>query len=239
MMFEAFDCHSITAPACDTHNTVKSLDDRAIVTFFLRGLYHFLKTGSLTANQLKALEVAEHKLGEADEVTLQPLVRDPLGILDASLSHIDETKKVKNWMRLLTGALAWSVQGKYDSSVNWDEAIVWSLEYEIDTGQLDIEQAGLRSEKLRSIKAEVDRMSVHWWPGWSSYPKGYPPDIYCFDVSLLPSQYLLKSGSKSEVIFRHSFYGKFQWYVWFTAPETVKTAIANALQEVNSKPSTT
>jgi hypothetical protein len=239
MMFEAFDCDSITVPSCDKHNTVKSLDDRAIITFFLRGLYHGLKTGSLTANQLKALEVAEHKLGKANEVTLQPLVRDPLGIVDAPLSHIDETKKVKNWMRLLTGALAWSVQGNYDSSVNWDKAIVWSPEYAIDTGQLDIEQAGLRLEKLRSIKAEVDRSSVYWWPGWSSYPRGYPPDIYHFDVSLLPSQYLLKSGSKSEAIFRHCFYGKFQWYVWFTASETVKTTIASALQEVNSKPSKT
>lgn len=237
MMFEAFDCDSITVPSCDRHNTVKSLDDRAIVTFFLRGLYYGLKKGSLTASQLRALEVAEHKLGKATEVTTQPLVRDPLGIVDTRFSHIDETRKVKDWMRLLTGALVWSVQGKHDSSVNWDQAMVWSPEYVVDTDQLDIEQAGLRLEKIRSIKAEVDRVSVYWWPGWTSYPRGYPPDIYRFDVSLLPSQYLLKSDSKPEVIFRHCFYGQFQWYVWFTASEAVKTTIAGALQEVSSKSS--
>jgi hypothetical protein len=237
MMFEAFDCDSITVPSCERHNTAKSLDDRAIVTFFLRGMYYSLKTGSLTTNQLKALDVPEYKPAKANEVTLQPLVRDPLGVVDAPLSHIDETKKVKDWMRLLTAALTWSVQGNYDPSVNWDQAIVWSPEYAADTGQLDIEQAGFRLGKLRSIKTEVDRISVYWWPGWTSYPKGYPPDIYRFHVSLLPSQYLLKNGSKSEVIFRHRFYGQFQWYVWFTASETVKTTIASALQEISSKSS--
>jgi hypothetical protein len=237
MMFEAFDCDSITVPSCERHNTAKSLDDRAIVTFFLRGMYYSLKTGSLTTNQLKALDVPEYRLAKANEVTLQPLVRDPLGVVDAPLSHIDETKKVKDWMRLLTAALTWSVQGNYDPSVNWDQAIVWSPEYAADTGQLDIEQAGFRLGKLRSIKTEVDRISVYWWPGWTSYPKGYPPDIYRFHVSLLPSQYLLKNGSKSEVIFRHRFYGQFQWYVWFTASETVKTTIASALQEISSKSS--
>jgi hypothetical protein len=236
MMFEAFDCDSITVPSCDSHNTARNLDDRAIVTFFLRGLLYSFKTGSLTPNQLKAYELAQHKLGEANEATLQPLVRDPLGVMDVPLSHIDETKKVKDWMRQLTAALTWSVQGNYDPSVNWDQAIVWSPEYAVDIGQLDIEQAGLKLKKHRSIKSEVDRISVYWWPGWTSYPRGYPPDIYHFHVSLLPSQYLLENGSKSEVIFRHCFYGQSQWYVWFAATDTVKTIVESALREMSSEP---
>jgi hypothetical protein len=136
-------------------------------------------------------------------------------------------------MRQLTGALVWSTLGNYDSSANWDEAVVWSPEYATDTEPLDIQQAVSRLERLRAIKAEIDRISVHWWPGWSSYPRGYPPDIYHFDVSLLPSQYLLKNSSEVDLVFRHCFYGKFQWYVWFTASKAVKTTIAGALQRVS------
>jgi hypothetical protein len=238
IMFEAFDCDSITVPSCEKHNTARSLDDRAIVTFFLRGLSHSLKSGSLTPNQLKALEMAEHKLGEAREITLQPLVRDHFGMVDTPLSHIDETAKAWNWMRQLTGALTWSVLGDYEPSINWDTAIVWSPEYVVDTGLLDIQQAGLRLDRLGSIKAEVDRIAVHWWPGWSSYPRRYPPDIYRFDVSLVPSQYLLRNSSKFELIFRHCFYGQFRWYVWFTASKVIKTVISSALRRVSSESST-
>jgi hypothetical protein len=233
MMFEAFNCDSITVPSCEKHNTVRSLDDRAIITFFLAGLYYYFRVGSLTENQLRAFEIAQHKLKNASEVTLQPLVRDPLGNLDTSFSHIDETAKVKNWMRQLTGALVWSVLGNYDSSINWDEAIVWSPTYRVDTGLLDIQQAGLELGKLRSIESDLNRISIHWWAGWSSYPNGYPCDIYRFDVSLLPSQYLLQNDSRPELIFQHHFYGKFPWYVLFAASKDTKTTIANVLQEVN------
>jgi hypothetical protein len=233
-MFEAFDCDSITVPACDRHNTAKNLDDRAIVAFFLRGLYTGFKSGTLTENVLRAFEVAERNLKNAREVTLRPLVVDPIGELDTPLSHIDETAKVKAWMRQLTAALVWSVVGEFDPSVRWDDAVVWSPEFAPDTGLLNIEEAKLRIERLQSIKSNINSLAVQWWPGWSSFPREYPRDIYRFELSFIPSQYLLRDESDTGIIFRHWFYSQFSWFVWFTAPQQVRLLIMNTVKKMHS-----
>jgi hypothetical protein len=233
-MFEAFDCDSITVPACDKHNTEKHLDDRAIVAFFLGGLYTGFKSGVLTENVLRAFEEAERNLKNAREVTLRPWVSDPLGNLDTPLSHIDALGKVRAWMRQLTAALVWSVVGEYDPEIKWDEAIVWSPEFAPDTGLLSIEEAGIQLERLQSIKANVNGLAVQWWPGWSSYPREYPRDIYRFELSFLPSQYLLIDGSKLEILFRHWFYGQFSWYVWFTTSQQIKLTLVDTVKKIHS-----
>ncbi len=233
-MFEAFDCDSITVPACDKHNSAKSLNDRAIVTFFLRGLHTCFKSGTLTKDVLRAFEVAERSLRNAREVTLRPLVMDPLGKLNTPLSHIDEAAKVKAWMRQLTAALIWSVVGKRDTTIKWDEAIVWSPEFVPDTGLLSVEEAGIQLERLQSIKANVDRLAVQWRPGWSSYPREYPRDIYRFELSFLPSQYLLRDGNNLGILFRHWFYGQFSWYVWFTTSQQTKLTLVDTVKKIHS-----
>src|SRR5437667_5843967 len=64
-MFDAFDCSAITVPSCEAHNNDKNLADRAILSFFMRGLYYSLRDATLTPNVLKALAAAEKKLTHA------------------------------------------------------------------------------------------------------------------------------------------------------------------------------
>ena len=231
-LFEAFDCDSITVPSCEKHNTRRSNDDKIIRTFLLKGLYFGLRQGTLTENQLKALERSYDSLGEAQEVTLCPLVKDPLGELDSPLSHIDRTDRIWKWMRQLTAALVWSVVGFYDSTIEWNEAIVWSPEYAIEPEEYSIEHVQRKLLKLQDIKGRLNQIVIRWWPGWSAYPKEYPPDIYRFEIGMLPDRYWV-SEDRPEIVFQHRFYGTFSWYVWFVSSPGVKRTIWDALQQVS------
>lgn len=205
-MFEPFDCDSITVPSCDKHNSQKNLDDRAIMEF------------------------AVPKVSHTQEVTLQPFVADPSGELNTSLTHIDQTERIITWTRQLTAALIWSVTGNFDKSINWDEAMIWSPEYVIGKGPSSIADAVSKLTRLRAIKSEINKLAVKWWPGWSSFPKRYPSDIYRFEISFLPSLDLLLCDKSNEIIFRHWFYGAFSIYAWFTASRLTKDMISKIVK---------
>jgi len=231
VMFEAFDCDSITVPSCDKHNTEKNLDDRAIVELLIKGLFIKFRYGSLTQNTLKAIEAAYPKLGNANEVSLRSWVKDPRGELDTHLSYLDKQVDINKWMIKLTAALVWSVIGDFDEAIEWDNAIAWSPEFVKGDDALGIEQAGLKLQKFRKLKTEITSLGAKWWSGWSAYPRSYPPDIYHFEISFLPSQYFLEDSSELEIIFRHRFYSTFSWYVWFTASKATKQSIMSIVRK--------
>lgn len=230
-MLRPFECDSVTVPSCDEHNTDKNLDDRAIVTFFLKGLYYSFKTGALTTNQIAALQ--DYHLDHAQEVELDNLVMDPEGKFDVPLSHIDDTHKVMSWTRNLTAAIIWSGTGEHDQLIDWDNAYVWSPEYVEDRGKINLEEAQINFQRTRLIKEYVNRQSIHWWSGWSAYPRPIPPDIYRFEISQLPHQFLLENVTGLEMIIRHIFYGKFSWYVWFSASQSTWAIIMDKIIKVN------
>jgi hypothetical protein len=234
-MFEAFDCDSITVPACDLHNSKRSLIDRAVLVFLLRALEYRFRSGSLTNNQMEAYRVAQPKLGYAKEVTTPPIVADPRGELDTTGSYIDECTKVEIYMRQLTAAMVWSVIGEFDCCINWDEARSWSPDFLAAKAPGSISAVGRQLKRQKSEKASIQDRALHWWSGWSSFPKEYPPDVYHFDVSLMPSQYMLKGGNEQEVTFAHRFYGDFTWYVQFVASQQTKYGIADVLKDINAE----
>jgi len=230
-MFEAFSCDSITVPSCDKHNTEKGLDDRAIVEFLIKGSFVGLRYGSLTPNIFKAMEKAEPKLGNADEVSLRSWLNDPQGELGSSLAYLDGSIDIKVWMRQLTAALVWSATGNFDESIEWDNARVSSPEFIQSEGGLEIEQARLELQRSRVAKAEITKAILSWWRGWSAYPRSYPFDIYHFEIGF-SSQDFLQENSESEIIFKHSFYRHYSWYVRFAASKETKKNISNVVKRV-------
>jgi hypothetical protein len=230
-LFEAFECDSITVPSCENHNTTRCKDDKIIKVFLLQGLYSGLRRGTLTENQIKALERVHDSPEVVHEVNLQPLVRNSLGLFNSPFSFIDETGRIRKWMRQLTSALVWSVVGWHDPLVDWDEAIGWSPEY-IVSEEKSIEYVQQELSALSNRKEQVNRMVTHWWRGWSAYPRAYPPDIYCFQIGLLPARYWKNEG-RPEVIFRHWFYGTFSWYVRFESSRQVQQVILDSVRRVS------
>jgi len=235
-MFEAFDCDSITVPSCNKHNSEKNLDDRAIVAFLLKGLYFSLRKGSLTDNILKALVSAHPKLGELKEVNLRPLIRNHRDVLGFPLSHLADTKSVLSWIRQLTAALTWSVLGKSDMSVDWDNAVVLSPQYVRADNMISLDEAAATLKSNKSLEELLNKPSIKWWRGWSAYPKPYPPDIYRFEISFTTTDDFDYFESKNNVRFRHWFYSQFAWYAIFNASESTKIALERSVRKVNEDP---
>ena len=131
MMFDGFDCDSITVPACEAHNTSKSGRDRAIVTAISILAYQVWKQDAndrnLTPNVIKAVKNLEPNFSRAEtEVGLRDfLVNPPSGLLN-SLPYTKSSVNPENWIRQLTAALVWSAIGKYNSRIEWDKANAWS-----------------------------------------------------------------------------------------------------------------
>lgn len=221
-LLEPFECDSITVPSCDQHNSEKSLDDRALVSLFLRGLHYGLKTGTLTKNQLKALKHSHEKLSEAREVDQRPFFANRDDLLGFPLAHLQNTDTILSWMRHLTAALTWSVIGECDPSVDWDSFEVESPQY-IQGDQGFSTDGGLR--KLQAQKdrfKELDRLAGTWWSGWSSFPRPYPPDIYRFEIGFFPTYEIIDRDPNSSVVYRHWFCSQFAWYVVGDVSEDIK-----------------
>ena len=230
-IFEAFSCDSITVPACNDHNSARNLDDRAIVSFFLRGLEYGFRSGSLTPNQITAYKKAVEKLGHASEVNSHDMQWDPTGTLHGRLVHIDQTDRVHGWMRQLTAAIVWSALGGFDKDCKWDQAVVWSPEYlEAEPALASLLTTGDKLLELQDRKASLLSRSLHWWRGWSASPRPYPPDIYRFEISFAPSEDLKAGGDDYDVMFRHWFYGQFSWYVYFETSPNTKRALRRAVE---------
>lgn len=64
-----------------------------------------------------------------------------------------------------------------------------------------------------------------WWHGWSAKPRAYPPDIYTFKIAFSQSH---KSSGPLSITFRHLFYTRIRWYVFFVSSCTSTRALVNA-----------
>lgn len=231
-MLEAFNCDSITVPSCDKHNSEKNLDDRALVAFMLSGLYYSLLKGSFSANVMKALVYSHPKLSDAKEVDLRPFLSNRDDVLSFPLSHIADTESVFSWMRQLTAALTWSVVGEYDPSIDWNGSEVFSPNYIKGDRGFSTDE-GIEKIGSRRIRAEsLNRAALKWWPGWSSYPDSYPPDIYRFEISFCSMSNFNSYESNRSVMFRHRFYSQFDWYVINEFSEHTKIELQKIVQSL-------
>jgi hypothetical protein len=135
MMFDGFDCDSITVPSCDLHNTSKSIGDRGIVTALILSVAQMYKNHEklnviLTPNVIRAIQLVEPYFHQAvNEVELRPLFSDPPEGLDIPLPYLQPTAYIPQWIKQLTAALVWSVIGFNDKETDWDNSVPWSHGY--------------------------------------------------------------------------------------------------------------
>jgi hypothetical protein len=232
MMFECFDCDSITVPSCHKHNTEKSIGDRAIVTAISMSASQMLKYQSrinrrkikarLTSNVIKAIKYLEPDFDWAkNQVRLQrPLIDPPEG-LDIPLPFTQSYANIVVWIKQLTAALIWSVTGRYEPSIQWDDSLAWSPGFIPTNGPLTTEYARVILWDYDDFEKELNKLV--WLPGWSAEPKKYPEDIFAFDL-FFPENVEKYAGMN--VIFRHRFYNSISvWFVWFRAPQETITVL--------------
>lgn len=218
MMFTGFQCDSITVPACDKHNTQKSIGDRAIVTAMIMGAYqvwkHQPKSTKLTPNVVKAIKILEPQFEQAkNEVALRDFLINPPPELNVPLPYIRPSISIPGWVRQLTAALVWSVTGRNDPYINWDKTWAWSPGLISKSQPIQAKEAAMLFLENRRVEEQLN--SFVWRHGWSAKPRGYPSDIYSFEVAFIPSSADLDG---MEVVVRHRFHnGSSIWYALFPA----------------------
>ena len=222
MMFKCFDCDSITVPSCKDHNTKKNIGDRAIVTAMIMAAYQTWKkyphSPKITDNVLRAIKAVEPYFSQAkNEVQLQNLLVDPPSNKDFNLPYVKPHTKIHAWLRQLTAAMIWSKIGKNDSYFNWDQAWVWSPGYIQISGPILREEAVQRFIQNRGIESNMN--TLNWQSGWTAIPRGYPKDIYSFELCFLDCP---EEWDGMNIIFKHHFYNGISiWYTCFmVSPET-------------------
>jgi hypothetical protein len=221
--FKGFPCDSITVPSCDKHNTEKSGNDQAIVNAFLIALRNGSERWPLEPEIKDAISRAlpSFELTKRKAVDM-PLITDPpVCIADfPNVSHIAPSASIRSWVRQLTAALVYKAANEYKASMVWDTVIAWSpnLVESDEASPMQFSQVVSVLTKKEETKESLD--SLKWVNGWSAHPRSYPPFIYTFDIHI----------ASGEVIFRHWFYKRFLWYVWFNAGPNI---IAKLLERVS------
>lgn len=213
MMFDGFDCDSITVPACERHNTEKSMGDRAVVSAAIHCALLTKRdhpdSALLTENVLRAIDRVEPKLQKAAGHVAIRRIRGAPPHLDVPLPHVLPEVDIRRWMRHLTAAVTWRAIGPHHQHVNWDDAVSWSPGFvPSDDGSIEFGPFALRIAQGRLIEEELSVLS--WRAGWSAAPRPYPSDIYSFSVAFIKPD----SWAGNNVALRHRVYGgSIEWYV--------------------------
>jgi hypothetical protein len=219
----------MTVPSCSAHNTEKSGVDQAIVAALMLGLHQMYRRDSarvsLSANVRRVIEEAEPHFHQVRQnVAPRPFLTDAPEGLDTPMPFIQPGVSLRSWVRQMTAALVWRVTGTHDMGVRWSEAWVWSPNYFPGVSLRNARDAALEALQYRALDAEL--RDFPWWAGWSAEPKGYPPDIFRFEVCFLVSP---GERATQHVWFRYRFYDSLTWYVVFETPPETKLRLMDAV----------
>ena len=235
MMFTGFACNHITVPSCDEHNTQKHIGDRAVVTAIAMSAYQMYlqqpTNPKFTLNVIKAMNLLRDNFRQVgDKVELRELLDTNLLDMDTKLPYIQPSINIKAWMVHLTAALLWSVIGRWDPGIKWTEASAWSPTFVPGSGPFSGEQLG---EKLVSDAYRRKRdffAQLPWRSGWLPSPRGYPIDIYAFDICPIEGDSRIDA---IEVLMRHRFYNDIAlWYTWVTISGETKADLLKVANEL-------
>jgi hypothetical protein len=227
MMFNGFDCDSITVPSCEKHNTGKSIGDRGIVTALIMSVSQMYNNRDklsvvLTPNIIRAIQLLEPDFPQArNEVELRDIFIDPPEGFDIPLPYMQPSAFIPSWIKQLTAALVWSVIGFHDKETDWDNSVPWSHGYLPASGSpINFDEVAAELAKNRELDHEFEQMK--WHNGWSAMPRNYPKDIYSFELSFVAEP---ERWEGKNIIFRHRFYNSTSvWHNWLKAsPKTLLT----------------
>jgi len=237
MMFNGFDCDSITVPSCDRHNTSRSKGDRGIVTALIMSVSQMYKNrdklhdnlnGILTPNIIRAIQLLEPDFNQAtNEVELRDIFIDPPKDLDIPLPYMQPSAFIHGWIRQLTAALVWSVTGSYDPNTDWDNSVPWSHGYLPSSGEPRTFE-DISNEMLKNQDIDQLFKQMKWHDGWSALPRKYPKDIYSFELSFIQN---LEPWQGLNVVFRHRFYNSTSvWKILFKASQNILASLKQAIE---------
>jgi hypothetical protein len=134
-MFKGFACDSITVYACDQHNSEKSGYDHAVITGLLTSLANMRRSGrryTLHPDVIKAINIAQAHFHRSKKyVTSKPILTElPVHLIGLpQVAYLTAAANISAWMRQLTAALVMTATKRFDSTINWPNARVFSFDH--------------------------------------------------------------------------------------------------------------
>lgn len=225
LMFRAFDCDSITVPACAQHNTEKSGSDQAIVHGLLLTLEQSMGAWPRSEEVTRALEAAERGFSSTKRNAFPaPLLDDPDGKY-AGLPDVGFVRPcvgASDWIRQLTAALVYDGAQAFDSTIRWAEVAPFSPSLIGCEEPTPLPPNVVLGIFARNRQVE-DVLNTHeWHEGWSAKPRPYPSAIFKFLVAF----------TGAEVLFRYRFYDTFDWYIAFRASRRTTRALRGRVKRL-------
>jgi hypothetical protein len=229
LMFNTFDCDSLTVPACEMHNNSKGHKDRAVVSWLLKALSRSIEAGNttgITDNVTAAIKQIQSNLSQSvREVSAGSFFEDPE--IDFEVPYLNFS--VTKWLHQLSAAIIWSASAHYDSTIDWEDSYVWSPFYMGAKRYKNVLQTG--NKLIQNQFSDWYLRSLNWQKAWSAWPRPYPSDIYSFAICIDPPD----APKWMKLGIYHLFYNKLYWYVWFNASMETQKSIEGMFQDNNHR----
>ena len=206
-MFKGFKVTPIKVFSCAKHNNAKSPLDNALV----KGLLMPLEASDdpLPQDVRNAVNLAKHNFPEVKNYArTEQLVRG-MGF-DTTGTLFDPSVDVYAWLRQLTAAIVFHGRGfTYDETIVWDDARVWSVDFRrVEyVGEYNSFDKKAIPDLIAPLAEERKSDALDWLTGWQRGTKGYPEEIYRFDLYF----------TDDLINIRHTFYSSFIAFVSFKA----------------------
>ncbi len=222
MMFQAFECDSITVPSCPEHNSSRSGQDQAFIAGFMKALNS--DNYYLHEDVRKAIEFESKKSTFETTKNIaqpKPFFKNPTGNR-ANLSDVTHIKfSPEDWIRQITAGLVYDATQKHDPSINWEQAFTHHANWYPGNGEGFEEEDGLRLLVDKTQKTQVWE-ELDWLKGWSAYSREYPSNIYRFYV------YFAKP-----ILFKHVFFNSFTSHISFECSEAARKPLGHKVLVAN------
>ncbi|MCX5875801.1 MAG: hypothetical protein NT087_05825 [Deltaproteobacteria bacterium] len=222
-MFKNFVCDSITVPSCSLHNSNKGEHDQAIVSALLLPLYNGNIKYPLEKEVQKAVDTGKSSFERAKLKAIDsPLLKNPPESLKdlPNLTYLVSSIDINMWIKQLPAALVWDASKFFDPNIDWEKSIAWSPNRIVSNANTSLETGGVQLILKKQIEIQQCLESFDWADGWSASPRAYPESIYFFQIYF---------PGNNEVIFKHKFYNRYTWYMWFSASTDIISIIKSKI----------
>lgn len=210
-MFKGFACDSITVPSCSLHNSNKGGHDQAIVSALLLPLYNGKVKYPLEKEIDDAVDAAKSSFERAKRKAINSsLLKNPPETLKdlPNLAYLVPSVDIRMWVKQATAALVWDATKSFNPDVDLENSVAWSPDWIVTDGPSSLEIDEVQSILRKQIEIQKRLELFKWKDGWSASPRAYPEIIYFFQIYF---------PGNNEVVFKHKFYNRYTWYVWFQA----------------------
>jgi hypothetical protein len=214
MLFKGFPFRPIKVPSCESHNTEKSGLDRVIIRSLLRSVDWHQDRNSFHNDILTLIENSRDLFDEDKRKIVKGYVLDKNGDAVKSVSHVKISQSdLDIWLRQMTAALVCKAIKRYESSINWDEAVIHTPLTPSSASDIPEDIFSTSKSKYENLVTLSEKFV--WRRGWCSNGlyATYPPYLYYLDVNI---------NNDGDVIFCHTFLSVYKFFLIISLPRDVR-----------------